>query len=181
MTKTQIDKANALRAERNRKIMQRVSVAWLIPLMLVAGGMSYGHITEVSYSVGMSATYAHLMAVPIDAMLIIEAIVILAENVKGLTMAKAGFTIAMVASLGANMLAASTHPTVVGYIGAGLPSVALIWSSHGLLRLFIPAPKKTRRRKPVTVRVAQVRVARQVRQLNDAAQRRHDADMASMR
>jgi hypothetical protein len=154
MTKTQQDKINAVRAERNRKVMQRVSVAVLIPLMLVSGLMSYGHITEVSLMVHMSSLYAHLMAVPVDAMLIIEAIVIIAENVKGITMAKAGFTIAMIASLGANMLAASAHPSIVGYIGAGLPSVALIWSSHGLLRLFIPAPKKTNRRKPAKRAVA---------------------------
>lgn len=161
MTKAQQRLAEQAREARNKKIMHYVSIGLLAIVATVAGYVSFGHIVWTSVHYGASHDVAHLMPIIIDAMMIIEAIVIIVETRKGPTMAKAGFALSMVASLGCNILAASVHPSPVGYALAALPSASVIWCSHGLLRLL--APGKVRRYVPMSRRIRKAVEARSAR------------------
>lgn len=131
-------------AQRSQRRMRALAIVGAIPVALVALYVSYGHIAAVTLAAGESPITSAIMALSVDGMMLTAGVAIMAGRrsmIPYLT-----FGVGMVASLAANVI--SAEGSLVSYVVAAWPALALTLTSELLLRL--TTPPRPRRRKRTT-------------------------------
>ena len=142
----------AAREAHTRKVMRIVAITAAVPVGLIALYASYFHITALAILNGQSQSLGHLTAVPIDGLMLVAGVAMIAERRARLP--RIAFAVGAVFTVAANVI--SVHPFAslpVALALAGVPAVALLLTAEMLFRLCLPAVPQ--RRKPAARKVAQ--------------------------
>jgi len=144
----------ALRAKRR---MRNVSIAGAVVVFVVAGWDSYWHGVDVTTRLSGDHTWhtwwlIHIFPLAPDGLMAIAAVAMIAHPVRGFSDAKLGFWAGLGFSLAMNLMATTGQASLAWFALAlvwnASPAIIMMVAAHILLRQFVPASPRRKRKAP---------------------------------